>query len=79
MRIHVARDQRAEFASLVIGPQIVGEALRAISDDADVLVAMFEILETEKMLEGKAELIILPSGTDPKILTDLVAAKGVSI
>jgi len=53
-------------------PQIVGEALNAIAVDPDVSNALFEILETQKIVEGKASLTLMPSGSAP--LAKLFAA-----
>ena len=57
-------------------PRIVGEALQRIAQDADIARAMFEILETEKILESKGEITLLPAGNG--LLGDLVAAGGAS-
>lgn len=62
-----------EFAkAAMVRPQIVGDALREISKDDEVLESMFEILETEKILDGKADLTIIPEGGAgllPQLLT----------
>lgn len=53
-------------------PQIVGDALQRISQDPDIARAMFEILETEKILESKAEITLMPGGR--AVLGDVLAA-----
>jgi len=64
----------AEFArAAAIRPKIVGEALRRISEDPEISKALFEVLETQGILEGKGELTLIP-GERPGILTDLLAA-----
>jgi regulator of protease activity HflC (stomatin/prohibitin superfamily) len=64
-----------EFAKAgAIRPRIVGQALQAISQDQEVANAMFEILETQKILEGRGQLTLLPPGSE--LLTQLLAAKG---
>jgi regulator of protease activity HflC (stomatin/prohibitin superfamily) len=55
-----------------IRPQIVGEALQKISLDPDIANAMFEILETQRLLDSKAEIIIAPQARG--VLGDLLSA-----
>jgi regulator of protease activity HflC (stomatin/prohibitin superfamily) len=63
-----------EFAkAAALRPQIVGAALRAISEDPEISRAMFEILETQNIVEGKAEVVLVPS--DRKLLGDLMASQ----
>ncbi|MBE7550689.1 MAG: SPFH/Band 7/PHB domain protein [Anaerolineales bacterium] len=67
------RQAAIEFARAnAMRPKIVGAALQEISADPDVARAMFEILETEKILEGKAGLTLLPQNGN--LLAQLVAA-----
>jgi len=67
------RQAAIEFAKAeAMRPQIVGEALNAIAVDPDVANALFEILETQKITEGKASLTLMPSGSAP--LAKLFAA-----
>ncbi|MBI1878796.1 MAG: SPFH/Band 7/PHB domain protein [Chloroflexi bacterium] len=67
------RQAAIEFARAnAMRPKIVGAALQEISEDPDVARAMFEILETEKILEGKAGLTLLPQ--NGHLLAQLVAA-----
>lgn len=55
------RQAAVEFAkAAAIRPQIVGEALQQISKEPDVSEAMFEILETQKVVSSGAKLIVLP-------------------
>lgn len=63
-----------EFARAdAVRPQIVGAALQKISEDQDVAHALFEILETEKMLESKARITLVPSGNG--LMSQLIAAE----
>ena len=57
-----------------IRPQIVGEALQKIAQDADIANAMFEILETQRLLDGKAEIVIAPQKSG--VLGDLLVTGG---
>jgi hypothetical protein len=52
-------------------PNIVGSALSEISTDPVISEAMFEILETQSLLEGKAEIVMVPQGQ--RLLTELLA------
>ena len=56
-------------------PRIVGEALQRISQDADIARSMFEILETQRILDSKAEITMVPQRSG--VLGDLVAAGAV--
>jgi len=69
------RQAAIEFAkAAATRPKIVGEALQRIAQDPDIARAMFEILETEKILESKGEITLLPAGNG--LLGDLLAAGG---
>jgi regulator of protease activity HflC (stomatin/prohibitin superfamily) len=49
------RQAAVEFAkAAAMRPRIVGDALNQVAADPDVEAAMFEILEIQKMIEGKA-------------------------
>ena len=55
------RQAAVEFArAAAIRPRIVGQAMQTISADPEVAAAMFEILETQKILEGKGQLTLVP-------------------
>jgi hypothetical protein len=57
------RQAAVEFAkAAAIRPEIVGEALQKISQDPEVAEAMFEILETQKVIGSNARLTVLPRG-----------------
>jgi regulator of protease activity HflC (stomatin/prohibitin superfamily) len=63
-----------EFAkAAALRPQIVGSALQGISQDPEISRAMFEILETQAMLEGKAEIVLVPR--DRGLLGELIASR----
>ena len=69
------RTAATEFARAAAQrPLIVGKALQRISEDREVMEAMFEILETQRMLDSKAEITLVPKRSG--ILGDLVAARG---
>lgn len=59
------REAAIEFAKAnAMRPKIVGEALRQISADPEVAQAVFDVLEVERVLEGKAAITILPANSD---------------
>jgi hypothetical protein len=63
-----------EFAkAAAIRPQIVGAALQEISRDAEIARTMFEILETQNILDGKAEIVLVPH--DRTLLGELIASR----
>lgn len=57
------RTAAVEFArAAAIRPEIVGNALREIGRDPEVATAMFEMLETQRLLESSARLTLVPRG-----------------
>jgi hypothetical protein len=67
------RQAAVEFAkAAAIRPSIVGRALQRISQDPEILHAMFEILETQRLLESKARLTLVPPAS--ALLTQWLAA-----
>jgi regulator of protease activity HflC (stomatin/prohibitin superfamily) len=55
-----------------IRPQIVGAALHKISEDPDVVSAMFEILENQRLLSGNARITLIPEKSE--LLTQFLAS-----
>lgn len=67
------RQAAVEFAkAAATRPQIVGAALNQIAKDPEVLQTMFNILETQRLLEGGGNITLIPS--NPSLLSDLLAA-----
>lgn len=67
------RQAAIEFAkAAAIRPRIVGEAMQKISTNQEITTAMFEILETQNILEGKGQLTLVPPNKE--ILNQLLAA-----
>ena len=58
-----------------VRPEIVGNALRDISSDPDVAQAVFDVLEAQKIINGKASVTLMPASSSGGILTDLLAAQ----
>lgn len=67
------RQAAVEFAKAgAIRPRIVGEAMQKISSNQEVSAALFEILETENILDGKGQLTLVPP--DKALLNQLLVA-----
>ncbi len=67
------RQAAVEFARAgAIRPQIVGAALQKISADPDVAGALFEILETQRLLESRGSITLVPARN--ALLPELLAA-----
>ncbi|MFZ6030521.1 MAG: SPFH domain-containing protein [Chloroflexota bacterium] len=68
------RQAAIEFAkAAALRPRIIGAALQTIiSTDKEVASAMFEILETQKLLEGKGQITLVPLKSE--LLTQFLAA-----
>ena len=63
----------AEFArAAAIRPQIVGDALFQVSQDPEISEALFDVLETQNIIEGEAVITIVPEQSG--VLSDLLAA-----
>jgi regulator of protease activity HflC (stomatin/prohibitin superfamily) len=63
-----------EFAkAAALRPQIVGAALQKISQDPEISQTMFEILETQNIIEGNAKIVLVPR--DRQMLGDLIASQ----
>jgi regulator of protease activity HflC (stomatin/prohibitin superfamily) len=55
------RQAATEFAKArSLRPQMIGEALREIGQDPDVLNAVYETLEVERLLKSNAEITLIP-------------------
>jgi regulator of protease activity HflC (stomatin/prohibitin superfamily) len=68
------RQAAIEFAkAAAMRPRIVGAGLQEIAQDAAISRAMFDILEAQKILEGEADITLIPKGSD--MLKQLAAAE----
>jgi len=69
------REAAVEFArAAAMRPQIVGAALQAIAQDPEVTSTLFEILETQNILQGEADITLIPENGRADMLTDLLSA-----
>jgi regulator of protease activity HflC (stomatin/prohibitin superfamily) len=71
------REASVEFAkAAAIRPSTLGQALKEIAEEPTVASALFDILETQKILASDAKLTLLAAGPHSRILTDLLVAGG---
>lgn len=64
-----------EFAkAAALRPQIVGAALRQVAQDPEVMETMFEMLETQRLLDGSGDITLVPNGTG--LLAPLITSRG---
>jgi hypothetical protein len=69
------REAAFEFAkAAAIRPATLGQAFREIAREPAVSEALFDILETQRLLAGSARLVLLPSGPHGRMLGTLLAA-----
>jgi regulator of protease activity HflC (stomatin/prohibitin superfamily) len=59
-----------------IRPKIVGEALRKISADSDVSDIMFEILETQRIIQANIPIEMIPAGNE--LLAQMMVARPIA-
>lgn len=82
-QVSIIRNTAERLAAVEFGkaaavrPEIVGGAMAEISRDGEVADAMFEILETERIVEGESDLTLLRL-SDRALIADLIAARGES-
>jgi regulator of protease activity HflC (stomatin/prohibitin superfamily) len=71
------QEASVEFAkAAAIRPQIVGATLQNISKDKEVLETMYKILEYNRIVEGKNELVLITdNNSGNNILTQLMASQ----
>jgi regulator of protease activity HflC (stomatin/prohibitin superfamily) len=66
------RTAAIEFAkAAAMRPQIVGAALNTISQDPEIEKALFDVLETQKILDGEARVTLIPK--DSELIGPLMA------
>ncbi len=56
-------------------PYIVGKALQQISADPEVMEAMFQMLEYQRLIDGNAKVTLLPTGEKGDLLVPLLASQ----
>jgi len=71
------RQAAIEFAkAAAMRPHIVGAGLQTIAREPDIARAMFDILETQNLLDGEADITLVPKGQE--LLSQGLAAIGES-
>ncbi len=71
------REASIEFAKAqAVRPRLVGKALREIGQDREVIETLFAVLETQEIVAGGGEIILMPTGAG--ILPALEAERDVA-
>jgi len=55
-------------------PLIVGQALQRIAQDPEIMTAVFDLLEVQRLVESNAQVTLLPAGERSGLLVPLLAA-----
>jgi len=67
------KEASIEFAkAAALHPMIVGKSLEKITEDSEIADAMFQILETQKLLQSEARITMIPKNSP--LLPELLAA-----
>jgi regulator of protease activity HflC (stomatin/prohibitin superfamily) len=74
IRSAAEREAAVDFAkAAALRPRIVGAALQRIGADPEVSEAMFEVLETQGVIDGGAQVILVPAGQ--ALVPQMIAAQ----
>jgi regulator of protease activity HflC (stomatin/prohibitin superfamily) len=74
------KEASIEFAkAAALHPMIVGKALEKITEDSEIADAMFQILETQKLLQSEASITMIPKNSPflPELLASGQCRQGV--
>lgn len=70
------REAAVEIAkAAVVRPNMIGTALKEISGDPEVADALFELLETQRILDNKPKLTLFMDGAKGRLLAELLSAQ----
>ena len=70
------REAAIEFAkAAAIRPATLGQAFQEIAREPAVAEALFDVLETQRMLASSARIALLPGGPHTRMLANLMAAE----
>ena len=70
------REASIEFAKAsAIRPNTLGQALKQIAKEPAVASALFDLLETQRILDSNARLTLLGAGSHSRVLSDLLVAE----
>jgi regulator of protease activity HflC (stomatin/prohibitin superfamily) len=71
------RQSATEFAKArSVRPQMIGQALREVGQDPDVLNAVFATLEVERLVKANAEITLIPDQTTETLVSLLASGVG---
>ncbi|MEO8596263.1 MAG: SPFH domain-containing protein [Candidatus Solibacter sp.] len=69
------REAAIEFAkAAAIRPATLGQAFQEIAREPEVATALFDVLETQRILGSSAKIMLLPGGPHGRMLANLMAA-----
>jgi len=69
------RQAAIEFAkAAATRPRIVGAGLQQITRDPEIFRALFDTLESQKLVEGEADIVLVPEGNN--LIKEIVASEG---
>jgi hypothetical protein len=70
------REAAIEFAkAAAIRPATLGQAFQEIAREPEVATALFDVLETQRILASTAKIAMLPGGPHGRMLANLMAAE----
>ncbi len=70
------REAAIEFAkAAAIRPATLGQAFQEIAREPEVAAALFDVLETQRILAANGKLMLLPGGPHGRMLANLMAAE----
>jgi len=70
------REAAIEFAkAAAIRPATLGQAFQEIAREPEVAAALFDVLETQRILASSAKISLLPGGPHGRMLANLMAAE----
>jgi hypothetical protein len=70
------REAAIEFAkAAAIRPATLGQAFQEIAREPEVATALFDVLETQRILASSAKIALLPGGPHGRMLANLMAAE----
>jgi regulator of protease activity HflC (stomatin/prohibitin superfamily) len=71
------KEASSEFARAeTMRPQYVGSVMDEIARDPDLLDAILEILQIDRIVKSGSKLTLIPSGRNASVMTDLLATQG---
>jgi regulator of protease activity HflC (stomatin/prohibitin superfamily) len=71
------KEAAIEFAkAAAIRPATLGQAFQEIAREPAVAEALFDVLETQRILAGNVRVTLLPAGPHSRMLANLLAAEG---